>query len=133
MTYHVTRNGDGRPRIDLRDEPPYCRALAAAPSSREAELGGGRWLVLAFAAWSMPDIRAIQTALDAAKRFGGGLTLGLRPFDVPEEFDAWCPGLEGLEETLVWLAFTDGELCLEHRGALTVDELVNMIEARSVA
>ncbi|MDP1681562.1 MAG: hypothetical protein Q8L39_07275 [Burkholderiales bacterium] len=93
MSYKVTRDQVGCPRITLTGESAYSHALDAAPSAREPELNTGNWLVMAFAVWSIPDILAIQTALDVAKRFSGKLNLGLRPFDYPEELGAWCPGL----------------------------------------
>lgn len=133
MTYKVIRDEGGRPSVALQGEPPYVQALTAAPSMREPELGHGRWLVMAFAAWSMPDIQAIQTALDAAGRFGGSVALGLRPFDETEEFAAWCPGLDVDARSPVWLFLSDGELRGDRRGILTVDELVEMIETRDVA
>lgn len=129
MSYHVMRTAKGRLRIVLEDEPLYCRALAAAPPAREPELGNGPWLVMVFAAWSMPDIRAIQTALDAVKRFGGALQLGVRPFDDPAEHRAWCPGLAGDGNTPVWVLLSDGTVLLEREGLLTVDMLLETIKA----
>lgn len=128
MSHHVIRTAEGRPRIILSGEPPYCRTLDAGPSRREDELNTGRWLVMVFAAWSMPDIRAIQDALDAVKYFDGKVHLGLRPFDAPEEHVTWCPALTDDEKTPIWLLISDGTVRLILRGLLTVNELVRKIE-----
>lgn len=128
MSYQVTRTAEGQPRIVLDGEPRYCRVLEAAPSAREPELNTGRWLVMAFAAWSKPDIDAIQTAIDAVKRFEGTLTLGLRPFDYPEELAAWCSGLAGDGNTPIWVLLSDGTVRLKLRGLLTVDAVVEAIK-----
>ncbi|HEY8158975.1 MAG TPA: hypothetical protein VIF10_09770 [Methylobacter sp.] len=127
MSFNVTRDQEGYPRIALTDEPPYCHALAAAPSAREPELNSGNWLVMAFAVWSVPDNLAIQTALDVTKRFGGKLNLGLRPFDDLEELDAWYPRLEDDGHSPIWVLLRDGEVCMKRSGILTIEELVEMI------
>lgn len=113
--------------MTLTDEPPYSYALDAAPSAREPELNTGNWLVMAFAVWSIPDNLAIQTALDVAKRFGGKLNLGLRPFDDSDELGAWCPGLEYGGQSPLWVLLRDGEVCMERSGILAVDELIELI------
>ncbi len=133
MPYQITRTANGRPSIVLSGEPPYCNTLDAAPSEREPALDAGWWLVVAFAAWSMPDIAAIQTALDVAKHFGGTLQLGLRPFDHPEEHDAWCLGLEEDERSPLWLLLRDGQVRMKRQGILTVDALIGMIETAGPA
>lgn len=127
MSYNVTRNENGRPKIVLTDEPPYCHALDAAPPAREPDLNMGVWLVMAFAVWSVPDNVAIQTALDAAKRFGGKLNLGIRPFDDWEELVALCPGLEEDGRSPLWVLLRNGKVCTKRNGILTIDELVEMI------
>jgi hypothetical protein len=129
MSYRVTRDQTGRPHVRLDGEPPYSRALDAAVRSREPELARGRWLVLAFPAWSVPGVAAVGTALDTARRFGGSLQLGIRPFDDPEEHRAWQPGLEGAGGDPVWMVLQDGIPCLIQSGHLTEDELVASIDA----
>jgi hypothetical protein len=128
MSYRVTRGADERPTIHLDGEPAYCKALDAAPSAREPELNAGLWLILAFAAWSAPDVAAIQTALDAARPFRGALKLGLRPFDAPEEHAAWCADLAGEEGTPVWVLLRNGQICIKRTGSLTAGELITIIE-----
>ena len=127
MSYKVTRNQDSCPSIILTDEPPYVHALVAAPSAREPELNTDNWLVMAFAVWSTPDNLAIQTALDVARRFGGKLNLGLRPFDDMEELGAWCPGLEYCGQSPLWVLLRDGEVCMKRSGIFAVDELAGVI------
>lgn len=132
MSYHVTRTDTGSPRIVLHGEPTYCKAFEAAPSVHDPELRAGQWLVMAFAAWSMPDINAVQAALDAIKHFGGRLSLGLWPFDDTEELRASCPGLKGEEKSPVWVLLSDGQVRFKHQGALTTEALVSAIEATGV-
>ena len=127
MSYKVTRDQEGCPSITLTDEPPYAHALAAAPSVRESEINTGNWLVMAFAVWSTPDNLAIQTALDVAKRFGGKLNLGLRPFDDAEELGTWCPDIEDDGQSPLWVLLHDGEVCMKRSGILAVDELFEAI------
>ncbi|MBD0372211.1 MAG: hypothetical protein ICV60_15320 [Pyrinomonadaceae bacterium] len=132
MSYRVTRS-DGRPIVELEDEPPYCRALRAAPPAREPELNTGLWLVMVFAAWSIYDIRAIQVALDAARRFDGKIKLGLRPFYASEEHAAWCPDLKEDDGNPLWIVLRDGEMCMKRHGFPTVDELAEEIKAACLA
>lgn len=129
MSFRVTRDQAGRPRVWLDDEPSYARALDAAVGGREPELARGRWLVLAFPAWSVPGIAAIGTALDTARRFGGSLQVGIRPFDDPEEHRAWLHGLDYTDSDPVWVVLTDGTPCLTLHGHLTEEELVASIDA----
>lgn len=126
MSYKVTRDQVGCPKITLTDESPYSHALAAAPSMREPELNTGNWLVMAFPVWSIPDNLAIRTALDVAQRFGGKLNLGLRPFDDAEELGAWCPGIEDGGQSPLWL-LRDGEVWMKRSGILAVDQPVEVI------
>jgi hypothetical protein len=128
MSYRVTRSAEGRPSITLNGEPPYCRGLAAAPLAREPELGSGLWLVMAFAAWSVSEIGAIQSALDAVKRFGGKVNLGLRPFDNLEEQGTWCPELMKDGNSPLWVLLRDGDVCMKRQGLLRADALVDAIE-----
>lgn len=129
MSYRVTRDQAGRPHVHLDGEPPYSRALAAAVGSREPELARGRWLVLAFPAWSVPGVAAIGTALEVARRFGGSLSVGIRPFDDPEEHRGWQHGLEDTGGDPVWVVLQDGTPCLTLSGHLTEEELVTSIDA----
>jgi hypothetical protein len=84
---------------------------------------------MAFAAWSRPDIAAVQTALDAAKHFGGAINLGLRPFDSAEEHGRWCPQLDGSEDSPLWVLLCDGDVRMKLSGFPSVAALVAAIEA----
>jgi hypothetical protein len=128
MSYRITLDEHRRPTIALLEEPPYCHALEAAPSAREPELETGVWLVMAFAVWSVPDNAAVQTALDAAKRFGGKVNLGVRPYDDWQELSALCSGVEEDGHSPLWLLLSNGEVRMKRKGVLTVDELVEMIK-----
>lgn len=128
MSFRVTRGVDRRPVLLLENEAPYIKALDATPPAREPELDHGVWLILAFAAWSIPDIAAIETALEAAKHFNGRVNLGLRPFDDFEEFANWNPGTAPTSSPY-WILLRDGDKCWEHQGLATVDVLIDAIES----
>ena len=129
MSYRVTRDQEGRPHVRLDGEPRYCRPLAAAVASREPELARGRWLVLAFPAWSAPGVAAIGTALDAARHFDGSVQLGIRPFDDPGEHAAWLLGPGDVGSDPIWVLLQDGSTHLTRRGHLSQEALVASIEA----
>ena len=128
MTYRVTRNSEQQPVIVMEDEP-YGKALAAAPAQREPELDQGLWLVMVFAAWSAPDINAIQVALDVARHFGGRINLGVRPLDNFDENEAWLPDVQDTGLSPLWIGLNDGRVCMSKHGLLTVQELVDAISA----
>jgi hypothetical protein len=128
MTYRVTRNSEQQPAIVMEDEP-YGKALAAAPAQREPELDQGLWLVMVFAAWSVPDINAIQVALDVARHFGGRINLGVRPLDNFEENAAWLPDVKDTGLSPLWIGLNDGRVCMSKHGLLTAQELVDAISA----
>jgi hypothetical protein len=129
MSYRVTRDADERPRLVLKDEPSFCKALEAAPPAREPELDQSLWLIMVFPVWSMPDVAAIQTALDTAKHFAGVLQLGIRPSDSPDELATWCPRLDPVGSTPLWLLLQNGEIRMKRRGLVTSNTLVRAIEA----
>ncbi len=126
MTYRVTRNSENRPVLVLEDEP-HGKALAAAPAQREPELDQGLWLVMVFAAWSVPDIKAIQVALDVARHFGGRINLGVRPLDNFEENESWLPAAENAGGSPLWIVLNDGRVCMSKHGLLTSQELIDAI------
>jgi len=128
MSFEVTLSRNGRPQLNFVGEPSYCHALEAAPAGSESKLGHDRWLVMVFAAWSIPDIRAIQTALDAVKYFDGAIQLGVRPFDDPAEHRSWYPDIAELGATPAWLLFEDGALRFQHLGLMTGTSLVEVIK-----
>ena len=128
MPYQVTSDASGKPQVVLRDEPPYCKALEAAPPLREPELETGTWLILCFAAWSMPDISAIAIALEAAKSLSGGVQLGLRPFEDAGEHAAWCPAIRDEFASPLWVVLSDGRVCATRKGLMTAEALVVFVK-----
>jgi len=129
MAYRVSRDEHGVPCITLTGEPAYCHALDAGVSGREPELGGGAWLVMAFPVWSAPDVAAVQDAIDLAKRFGGRLDLGLRPYDDPLELQAWWPDADPDAPGPFWLLLRDGEVRRHRTGRVSASELDRWVHA----
>jgi hypothetical protein len=123
MPYRVLRDPDGTPRLILSDEPAYCHALAANVTAPPPKTGAGRWLLMAFAVWSAPDVAAVQVALELARSLDGQLHLGLRPYDDPDELRGWCPGITPDDNGPFWILLRDGEVRQCRTGIFTVDEL----------
>ena len=124
MPFEVRRDDRERLSIVLEDEPSYCEALASTPPSREPELDRGTWLVLCFAGWSGPDVAAVHVALDAARRLGGRVNLGLRPYDDREEHEAWCPEIKDVTGSPIWVLLRGGDVRWWRSGELTVNDLL---------
>ncbi len=110
MSYRVTRDAQDRPILTLTGEPPYCHVDPPEPTT-------GAWLLLTFASWSMPDIRAVQMALDAAKHFAGMVRLGLRVDD-------------DLTVTPHWRLLSDGQVRMDRTGVMTTEELIESVLQR---
>jgi hypothetical protein len=119
---------DQRAELVLEDEPPYCRVLPSAPAEREPELNHGLWLVLAYAAWSGPDRRAIPIALSVAKDFRGEVQLGIREFSDHDEIRRWCPDVKEKWGSPVWLILKNGKLCKELMGYRDSVQLKHALE-----
>jgi hypothetical protein len=122
MPYEVTRDENGVPHLTLSDEPAYCHALAANVTKPE-QTGAGQWLLMAFAAWSAPDVAAVQAALDLAHSLGGKLNLGLLPYDDPYELREWYSGITPEANGPYWIVLRDGAACQCLTGIFTADEL----------
>jgi hypothetical protein len=110
----------------------YCRAFPMAPCSREAELNNGKWLILAFAVWSGPDVMSIDTALSTAKRLNGNIQVGVRPFNDYAEMKAWSPEAKGRHPgpSPIWLLFQEGRVICEFRGLRNEAQLTEMIRSQ---
>ena len=93
MSYKLISTAQNQFQLVLEGEPDYLSALPMAPLKIEAQLTHGDWLLLVFAVWSIVDTRAIQTAVEAAKRGSGRFKLGIRPFDRHDEMKQWMPEL----------------------------------------
>lgn len=132
MSFRLIASASGQPRVLLEGEPSYCKALEAAPSVREPVLNRGRWLVVTFAAWSMPDVRQAEMALEVVKRLGGPLQLGIRPFNDADDLHAWLPEVSSTGLTPIWVLLTEGQVTGAHHGLLQPAELIAFIE-RSVS
>ena len=132
MSFKVNDTSDGRAVLQFADEPAYCHALESAPRAREAMLDKGRWLVVAFARWSKPDIGAIQTALDAVRRFRGAVQLGARPYDDVEEHRAWLPEFTGSPESPLWVLLENGAVTFQATGQWPREALIEAIKLHLV-
>ncbi|HMC64796.1 MAG TPA: hypothetical protein VKI65_07640 [Gemmataceae bacterium] len=128
MSYSFQATSDDRAELILDAEPPYCRVLPMAPPEREPDLNDGIWLVLAYAAWSGPDRRAIPLALTVVKRFGGQVHLGIRKFSEHDEIRVWCPEAKEKWASPVWLVSQDGKLVDEFVGVLDEEDLVAKVQ-----
>jgi hypothetical protein len=120
----------GRYEVVLTDEPLYCHALDMAPTSREAMLNDGVWLVLTFAVWNCQEVIAMDAALAAIKQFDGKIKLGIRPMFDPNELTAWCPdalGGKAAVNTPLWLVFDSGQLVEHREGELTSNQIAAML------
>jgi hypothetical protein len=132
MSYQVVKQDGGTFAVTLTSEPDYCRPLVMAAESMEPELAEGLWLVLVFAVWSVPDRRAIASALTAVTDLGGRVRLGIRPCQDPGETAVWCRELEAGTATPQWLVLRDGHLVDQRVGLVPPGELAAML-ARHLA
>jgi hypothetical protein len=128
VSFKVTCEDDGRPVVSLHNEPPFCHALPGRPVVRETELDRGLWLVIVPAVWSVPDVEAIRSAIDAVARFEGRVTLGIRPYDDPGEVETWCPELAAAGGSPMWVLLDDGTVLMVDGGLRSEAQLVATIE-----
>ena len=150
MPIIIKSDESGRFAVHLVSEPAFIQGLRMSPTTREPFLNVGDWVVLAFAIWTSHDRSAIASAIDAVKEMNGRVKLGIRPFEIPEEFSAWC-GASNQEAgfvkmrreshgdkqfisidpvsgaTPMWLIFRDGEIVHSQSGLLSVWEIQDMI------
>jgi len=104
MSYQVIRDQNDVPKLILSGEPAYCHVLAANATTPEPDIRAGQWLLMAFAVWSVPDVAAVQAALDLARSLDGELNLGLRPYDDTDE-------LRGCAQASRWTAMARSGFC----------------------
>lgn len=152
MGYKLISIAPNQFQLVLENEPDYISALPMAPPKIEAEITHGDWLLLVFAVWSSVDMRAIQTAVEAAKGGCGRFKLGIRPFDRHDEMKLWMPELnlpnqsattilemrQGPSRELfissdktrnpIWLLLKDGKPISTYSGELTNVSLDLLIE-----
>jgi hypothetical protein len=94
MSFSFTADEYGRSRIVLTNEPEFIVPLQIAPFSIEKNLLSGNWLCISMSVWSSSDIRAGYQAIEQIKLYNGMISLGLRPFDYPEENYTWIPNCQ---------------------------------------
>ena len=131
MSYQVIRDQNDVPKLILSGEPAYCHVLAANATTPEPDIRAGQWLLMAFAVWSVPDVAAVQAALDLARSLDGELNLGLRPYDDTDELRGWCPGVTLDGNGPFWILLRDGAVCRYKAGIFTADELREAVLQRT--
>lgn len=101
--------------------------LRRAPGRLETFLQDGKWLVLAYAIWSGPDVSVARRFVAAMQSdfihsfHSRGIRVAVRPFDHEKEFATWCP-MQAIQSPL-WISLRAGSL-VEHRIGLDLpDEL----------
>ena len=117
---------DSAYRIEVGNEPEYCKSLAMNPEQVEPELLEGSWLIHLVAVWSAPDIASIEQSLAVVKMLNGRVKLGIRPFDKHEETARWATIKEKWGSP-IWLTFRDGKMLEEKVGLLSDNELFEMV------
>ena len=111
----------------LQNVPSNVFSLPSAPSQREEVLNKGTWLIGVFGLWSIDDILAIRTAVDAAEKLGPEVNVGIRPFVDYEEIKTWCPEFVSHGSTPHWLVLVDGEFRGQAIGILDANALVEFV------
>ena len=149
MPYSIDADPLGRFAIDFVDEPAFVHGFRMAPERLEPELMAGNWLLLTFAIWNSIDRPAIDDAVRVAKQFGGRFQLGVRPFEVADEFAGWLPveqsplceithevstegkftvAITGGDRTPFWHWLSDGSLIAQHGGLLDPPKLMSFVD-----
>ncbi|MGD9646888.1 MAG: hypothetical protein AB7U73_14325 [Pirellulales bacterium] len=111
----------------LQNVPANVVSLPSAPNQREEVLNKGTWLVAVCALWSMDDIRAVSTAVDAATVLGPRINVGIRPFVDYDEIKTWCPEFATHGSTPHWLVLVDGEFRGQAIGTLDTNAVVAFV------
>jgi uncharacterized protein (TIGR02996 family) len=96
--------------------------LTMAPRQLEPHLATGRWLVIAWAIWSVPDRGAISQALTPR----WPVRVALRPFDDFAEFKTWCDLPDNTASPL-WLRLDNGKLTRYHARVNSPDEIAEFL------
>jgi hypothetical protein len=150
MPFSIDSDESGRFVVQVVSEPEFIHGLWMSPAKREPFLNVGDWVVLAFAIWNSHDRPAIASAIDAVKEMDGRVRLGIRPFEVAEEFSTWSNAAPDDADfvnvrqndngtnlsisitpvagsTPLWLVFRNGGIVHSHSGLLSVPEIRAMI------
>jgi hypothetical protein len=96
------------------------------PNQLEEQVAIGSWLLLYFAVWSAPDLRAVEEAL-AVARTRPDIQVGVRPFDEYEEVWRLHAFLVNRRATPAWIVMNDGVVTWERSGALQREELLRAL------
>lgn len=96
-----------------------------APDELEPELQSGSWLILAFALWSAPDLRAICTAATVSRKQVA--QVAVRPFDDFTEFATWCPDAPIDTRSPVWLLLRGGRVVRTAVGPLDEAAVIELL------
>lgn len=145
MPYVIDSNKNGQFFVRMDAEPDFIHGLTMAPAEREEILNEGDWIVLSFAVWNSHDRPAIDTAIEVVKSMNGRVRLGIRPFEIADEFSSWCPYQPPNAELVIqekedaeqvniaitaasgtspiWLFIRDGVIVQSHLGHLAVEQL----------
>src|SRR5262249_15181688 len=107
--FEVKKGDDDRFDVKFKNAPASIQALRMAPEKREPELAKDTWLVLVCGVFSVPDIKAINVALDIAEKYGKKIKIGLRPFREYSEIKKWFPEYGESGQSPVWIVFKDGK------------------------
>ncbi|WP_165246951.1 hypothetical protein [Paludisphaera soli] len=137
MSYQITADFEGRFAIEFEGEPHFIRGLRMAPDRIEPELMTGDWLLLTFAVWDAYERKSIDAAVGIAKEHAGRFSLGVRPFESFEEFEAWLHPLAGqvpkeASRVPCWHRLNSGEIVATHFGPLdaaSLDALIRRVPA----
>lgn len=146
MPFIIERDTTDRSVLRFQGEPEFIQGLWMAPEARETILNSGNWLILVFAIWNANDYPAITHAVVAMKELQGAVKLGVRPFELENEFQTWSTwapketSLVSLEATgtstertltirgqqgatPIWMCLREGELIACHCGMLNNPEI----------
>jgi len=95
------------------------------PDEMEPKLKRGRWLILVYAAYSLPDVRCIGQVVEAATTLKANVQIGIRGFFDEGENSTWCPACKATDSigTPIWVLIEDGDIVDVRRGAMDAEEI----------
>jgi hypothetical protein len=101
------------------------------PSRIEPELREGLWLVLLVAVWSQPDLVALESFVSQAEKWPSSLKLGARLFDDFTESEAWCPGINRVVGSPIYVLIENGVARGHLVGLHSVEEISKWLVSTS--
>lgn len=117
-----------RSELLLRGAPPNVLTLKMAPRERESELNDGKWLVMAVAPVSGPDLACIPLAVKALRASRSNIKVGIRPFSAYDEIRSWVPGYDRNMESPFWVLLENGKVVGLRNGRLSEEDIRKMID-----